>query len=121
VQEFPILGDYDPGQFIFDYFNDVQIKDLAQSLGVDLVQSREITRDKAANGSWKLTVKVVEAGGGIQRSAGESAAHLGALPTATLIEVLVKLREQVRLFTESQSFAEQRLVHGWRLCTTGVG
>jgi hypothetical protein len=109
VNEFPILGDYDPGQFIFDYFNEMQMKDLAQSLGVDLIQSREIRRDRASSGNWKLSVRIVEAGGGDQRSAGEVAAHLGALPTATLIEVLVRLREQVRLYTGSDLSADQTL------------
>jgi hypothetical protein len=109
MREFPILGDYDPGQFVFDYFNEMQIKDLAQSLGLDLVQSREVKRERASSGNWKFSVKVVETGVSAQRLTGESAAHLGALPTATLIEVLVRLREERRLDVLSQPTVDRTL------------
>jgi hypothetical protein len=95
-------GEYDPGQFVFDYFNDPQLSDLAQSLGLDLATSRQITREKHASGNLKATIKVVEVSGGAGGSTAEAVAHTGPLQTATLLEVLVRLREQVRLFILSE-------------------
>ena len=109
LRELSILGRYDPGQFVFDYFNDTQMKDLAQSLGLDLAQSREIRREKADNGNWKVTVKVVEVGSGAQRSTAESAAHAGALQTATLSEVLVRLSDGGRLYVLSHPSVEDTI------------
>jgi hypothetical protein len=93
----------DPRPFVFDYFNDSQIKDLAQSLDLDLALSREIKQEQARSGGWKVSAKVAEVGVGSQLSAGESAAYSGPLQTETLIAVLVRLRQQIRLHTLSHS------------------
>lgn len=103
-RDLSILGEGgDPRPFVFDYFNDSQIKDLAQSLDLDLALSREIKQEQASKADWKVSAKVAEVGGGGQLSAGRSAAYSGPLQTETLIAVLVRLRQQIRLHTLSHS------------------
>jgi hypothetical protein len=96
-------SEYDPGQFVFDYFNDRQLADVAQGLGLDLAQSRQVTRDVRDRGDVKVSLKVLELGGGRDRGAAEAATHAGAMHTATLIEILVRLRQAARLHALAQT------------------
>ena len=90
-------GDYDPGALVFDWFNERQLADLAQSLGLNLELARQITRDKKGTDGLKVSLKVVELSGGNERGLAEAATHAGALPTATFIEIYVRLRRESRL------------------------
>lgn len=95
-------SEYDPGQFLFDYVNDRQLADVAQSLGLDLAESRQITRDTRGGGSAKFSLKVVELANTHDDGLAESAAHAGAMHTATLIAILARLKQAAALSVLSQ-------------------
>lgn len=94
---------YDPGHFVFDYFNDVQLKDLAQSLGIDLAVSRQLLREENSSSAAKVSIKVLEVTGGQQSTVTESSVHSGPMPTMTLLEILSRLRAEIRLWSVSQT------------------
>lgn len=90
-------GDYDPGALVFDYFNDRQLGDLAQSLGLNLALSRQVTRDKEGAGQLKVSLKVVEVAASDKHGSAEAATHAGSMPTAIFIEIYVRLRQELRV------------------------
>lgn len=89
---------YDPGQFVFDYFNEAQLLDLAQSLGFDPMVSRQLTRETSTGGDVKATIKVLEIGRRNEDGVAESATHVGALANALLIGIVSRLLRHRRLW-----------------------
>lgn len=84
-------GRYDPGHFVFDYFNEPQLYDLAQSLGSDPTVARQVVREGGRNASTKFTVKVLEVTTGRDAKLSESTTLPGSLHTAVLIDILARL------------------------------
>ncbi len=93
-----LRADYDPGEFVFDYFNEPQLLDLAQSLGFDPMVSRQVTREESSSIDGKATIKVLEIGGRNERGNAESATHVGALANAVLIGIVSRLLRHDRLW-----------------------
>jgi hypothetical protein len=87
---------YDPGQFVFDYFNESQLSDIAQGLGINLATSRLVSHESTTGANGKFAL-VVEFGASHDRKAGEAANYQGMLQTATIVEVLVRLQQARRL------------------------
>lgn len=94
-----LRADYDPGEFVFDFFNSAQLMDLAQSLGLDPMVSRHVNREMKSSDDASLSVKVLAVTRGREQGVAESATHLGVLPTAMLIEILSALNKRWRLWT----------------------
>jgi hypothetical protein len=94
-------ADYDPGEFVFDYFNQSQLLDLAQSLGFDPMVSRQVSREKSSSSEGKATIKVFEIGRRSEHGVAESATHVGALANAIMIMILSRLMRQNRLWAVS--------------------
>lgn len=90
---------YDPGEFVFDFFNNAQVMDLAQGLGLDPMVSRHVTREIKSSDDASLSVKVLAVTRGREQGFAESATHLGVTPTAILIEILSALYKRGRLWT----------------------
>jgi hypothetical protein len=95
--------EYDPGEFIFDFYNGAQVRNLAQSLGIDLAQSREVTKETTRNGEVKLSVGPLGFGGGGGQAVATSTSLSGDLESAVFLSVAARLREELHLFSLSQS------------------
>jgi hypothetical protein len=103
-------GQYDPGHFVFDYFNDAQLYDLAQSLGGDPSVNRQVVREGGRNIDTKFTLKILEVNAGVASKLAETTNFAGSLHTAVLIDILARLNK-------SEEDWEGRLI---RLSRTGT-
>lgn len=97
---------YDPGEFVFDYFNEAQLLDLAQSLAFDPMVSRQVTREISTGGDVKATIKVLEIGRRNQQGVAEAATHVGVLANALLIGIISRLLRHGRLWAVSTPSVE---------------
>jgi hypothetical protein len=105
-------GWYDPGHFLFDYFNVAQLSDLAQNLGSDPTVGREVVREGSGNASVKFSVKVFEVNKEGVGKLSETRSFAGSLPTALLIEVLARLNrsdEEGRLIRLSRTSMQEMI------------
>ena len=92
-----LRSEYDPGQFVFDYFNSRQLADVAQSLGIELAEARQVTREDRNATDAEFSLRVVALSGGRERGTSASETLAGVLPTAALIEILARIQSRSRL------------------------
>jgi hypothetical protein len=92
-----ITFDFRPGQLVFDYYNVVQLADVAQSLGLDLALTRSINREEGGKSGAKATIKIPEVSGEKSNSTSESTTIAGTLPTAVFLQILGQLDHQMSI------------------------
>jgi hypothetical protein len=105
-----LLTNVYPGQFVFDFFNHAQLQDLAQSVGFDPTTARTVSGATTTGVEGKLNF-VLEVGANRGRTRAESSTLVGALETATLIEIVVALLRQIRLWSISHDTADDVTRH----------
>ena len=86
-----------PGTPVFDFFNEAQLRDVAQGLGLDLAISRQVSLTSAKGAGVKATIKLVELQRELKSEISRGTSRQGASATAVTPSILARLQRRSAL------------------------